>query len=48
MSFQIYYDKQPEKFLDKADKHIGLRLINKIEATLSENPVPSDAKTIVG
>ena len=48
MSFEIYYDKQPEKFLGKVDKNIGARLMNKIETALSENPVPHNAKTIVG
>ena len=32
MSFDIYYDKQPEKFLSKVDKHISSRIINKIES----------------
>ena len=48
MSFEISYDKQPDKFLSKVDKHIALRLMNKIETTLAENPVPHNAKTIVG
>ena len=48
MSFEIYYDKQPEKFLSKSDGHIAERLMNKIETALSENPVPQNVKTIVG
>ena len=48
MIFGIYYDKQPEKFLIKVDKHIAARLIGKIETALAENPVPHNAKTIVG
>lgn len=47
MSFRILYDKQPEKFLSKVDKNTAERLIAKIE-TLAENPVPQNAKTIVG
>ena len=48
MNFDICHDTQPEKFLSKVDKHIAARLINKIETTLAENPVPHNAKTIVG
>ena len=48
MSFGVYYDKQPEKFLSKVDKHIAARLMNKIETALAENPVPHNAKTIAG
>lgn len=44
----IHYDKQPEKFLTKQDEHIAKRLFDKIENTLAQNPVPSDAKTIIG
>ena len=44
----IDYDKQPEKFLLKQDGHIAQRLLDKIEATLTKNPVPADAKTIIG
>ncbi|MBU2633631.1 MAG: type II toxin-antitoxin system RelE/ParE family toxin [Nanoarchaeota archaeon] len=48
MSFEIFYDYQPLKFLKKLDKHIVKRIINKIEETLSSSPVPSGAKPIVG
>ena len=48
MSFNIDYDNQPEKFLQKLDKHISIRILNKIEDTLSVNPVPHNATTIVG
>jgi len=48
MSFVIYYDTHPEKFLKKLDKHIAKRLIGKIEAVLTANPVPHNAATIVG
>ena len=48
MIFLIDYDKQPTNFLKKSDKHIAKRIIDKIESTLSSNPVPHDAKSIVG
>ena len=48
MSYNISYDKQPEKFLEKLDKHIASRVIDKIEETLSNNPVPHNAVAIEG
>lgn len=48
MSYNISYDKQPEKFLEKLDKHIASRIIDKIEGTLSNNPVPHNAVAIEG
>ena len=48
MSYEIFYDKQPEKFLEKLDKHIAARIIDKIEATLSDNAVPHNATAIEG
>ena len=48
MNFTIDYDNQPKKFLKKLDKQNAFRLITKIEVTLTTNPVPHDAKTIVG
>ena len=48
MSYEIFYDKQPEKFLEKLDKHIAARIVDKIEATLSNNPVPHNAVAIEG
>ena len=48
MSFNINYDGQPEKFLRKLDKHIALRIADKIEDALSANLVPHNATTIVG
>ena len=47
MNFFIYYDKQPKKFLKKYDKHIVKRFFIKIRETLSANPVPHDAKSMV-
>ena len=48
MSFYIFYDKQPEKFLEKLDRQLAVRIIDKIEATLIDNPVPHNATTIEG
>lgn len=48
MSFEIHYDDQPEKFLKELDKSISLRIINKIEVTLTIKTVPHNATTIVG
>jgi mRNA interferase RelE/StbE len=48
MSFNIFYDKQPEKFLSKLDKHISIRITTKVEDALTDNPVPHNATTIVG
>ena len=48
MNYNISYDKQPEKFLEKLDKHIASRVIDKIEETLSNNPVPHNAVAIEG
>ncbi|MEK6891635.1 MAG: type II toxin-antitoxin system RelE/ParE family toxin [Nanoarchaeota archaeon] len=48
MNFEIFYDKQPQKFLEKLDKNISARVKNKIEAVLAENPVPHNAVAIEG
>ena len=48
MSFIILYDKQPEKFLKKLDKHISERILDKVDELLTENPVPHTTKAIVG
>lgn len=48
MKFQFRYDKQPLKFLKHQDKHISKRLIDKLEDTLSKNPVPHDSKRVKG
>ena len=48
MTLLIEYDKQPLNFLKKSDKHIATRLIDKIEETLVNNPVPHNAVPIVG
>lgn len=48
MTFEIEYDKQPRKFLKKLEKHIAKRIIDRIDRILGNNPVPHDAKAIVG
>ena len=48
MSFDISYDKQPEKFLIKIEKSIAKRILDKIDAMLINNPIPTDAKRIIG
>lgn len=48
MVFEIVYGKQPIKFLNKLNKEINNRTLDKIEETLANNPVPRDAKSIVG
>jgi mRNA interferase RelE/StbE len=48
MSFSILYDKQPEKFLKKSDKNLSKRILDKIDELLIENPVPHNAKAMVG
>ncbi len=46
MKLQIFYDKQPKKFLKKFDEHQIKRILDKIDI-LSTNPVPHDSKPIV-
>ena len=48
MVFEIVYDKQPIKFLNKLNKEINNRNLDKIEETITNDPVPHDAKSIVG
>ena len=48
MKYQILYDTQPEKFLEKMDKHLSGRLLDKIDIIFSESPIPRDAKMLVG
>ena len=48
MKFSVFYDKQPKKFLKKLDKKLVKRILNKIDRILPDNPVPHDAKPIVG
>jgi len=48
MVFEIVYDKQPIKFLNKLNKEINNRILDKIEETITNDPVPHDAKSIVG
>lgn len=48
MNFSIDYDKQPQDFLDKSDKHIAKRIMDKIDELLIKNPAPHSSKSIVG
>jgi len=48
MSFLIEYDQQPQNFLKKSDKHLAKRIIEKIDDLLINNPVPHNAKSIIG
>jgi len=48
MNFEINYDKQPLEFLKGIDKHLAKRILDKIDKMLVNNPVPHNAKTIVG
>ena len=50
MTFEIIYDKQPLRFFKKLrlNKDITKRILDKLEETLKGNPVPHDAKAIVG
>jgi mRNA interferase RelE/StbE len=45
--FEIRFDKQPEHFLSKCDNELFERISHKI-ALLKENPIPHDAKRVVG
>jgi len=48
MTFLIEYDNQPIKFFKKQDKHIIKRILDKVDETLPDNPVPQNAKSLVG
>lgn len=48
MSFTLSYDKQPLKFLKNQDKHLVVRLTNKIKTTLPNNPVPHNSRSLTG
>jgi len=48
MSFSIEYDVQPLKFLKNLDKHIADRILTKMDILLTDNPIPHEAKRIVG
>ncbi len=43
--FSIEFSNQAKKFLKNLDKHIFIRIIERIN-NLKQNPVPSDAKFI--
>jgi len=48
MTYGVHYDRQPIKFLKKLEKDIARRILDKLDSLLADNPVPSDAKRIVG
>ena len=48
MTFAVFYDKQPSKFLKKMDKHTAKRIITKLDALFEKGAVPHDAKSLVG
>jgi len=45
--FEIKLDKQPEKFLNACEKILYDRIVEKLK-TLADNPVPQDAKRVLG
>jgi len=47
VSFEIYLSSRANKFLKTADKELYNRLINKLKK-LAEDPIPHDAKKVVG
>ena len=47
MTFNIEFDKQPEKFLKKADKQLSERMLKEIER-LRCDPFPQGAKKVLG
>lgn len=48
MSYFVFYDTQPREFLKKLDKQQSVRIVKRVNSLLSQNPVPHDAKPIVG
>ena len=48
MSYLVLYDGQPRKFLQKLEKDTARRIIEKLDTILSIQPIPRDAKPIVG
>ena len=45
--FEVFLDKQPNKFLEKCDAQLYDRLVEKMQK-LKNEPVPQDSKRIVG
>ncbi|MEK6848328.1 MAG: type II toxin-antitoxin system RelE/ParE family toxin [Nanoarchaeota archaeon] len=45
--FEIRLDKQPENFMSKCENEIFNRINAKLE-TLKYNPIPHDAKRVIG
>lgn len=48
MTFSIEYDKQPLRFLKQQDNKTAARILDKIDAVLTSDPVPHSATSIVG
>ncbi len=48
MNFEIEYDAQPRKFLKRLDRHDIRRIMDKIDDTLVANPIPHNAKRVIG
>jgi mRNA interferase RelE/StbE len=48
MTFDIFYDTQPQKFLKKSEKALAKRIMDKFDQTLKNDPVPHNAVPIVG
>lgn len=46
MTFRIEVDRQPLKFMKKADAILAKRILKKIDE-LKNNPVPHDSKRVV-
>jgi mRNA interferase RelE/StbE len=44
---EVKLDKQPERFLKKCEKLVFDRIIKSLKE-LSKNPIPQDAKKVVG
>ena len=45
--FEVKLDRQAEKFLDTCEKILFDRIVSKLKL-LKENPIPHDAKRMVG
>ncbi len=45
--FEVKLDRQPEQFLNKCERILFDRIISKLKE-LKQNPIPHDAKRIIG
>ncbi len=48
MIYSVEYDRQSQNFLEKLDKQIARRIVDRVDSLLGKEPVPRDAKAIVG